>query len=279
MSDTYRDMLLTARMQANLAAALYQGRREAMEVAYEAGGLLYWVEVAYARAAALVFDDHAHIVVCGTNDTHDWIQNLSARLVPWDGGLKSHEGFARTALMVYRAFDKRKVLEHLAGREIVLGGHSAGGAIAQLLSMYPSMRPREMVTFGAPRVFCPESASQYQAAPWEVRRFVCSGDPVPGLPLRKFWCLFDGAAYGHDSPALHLGDDGKVLMDQSAGVVRKGVNLAASAYLFGVTSLAEAVGRMPSMLGKHSMQRYYAGIEKAIEVEAKRQKAIERVGV
>lgn len=265
MSDTFLDMLLTARMQARLALALYESHRACLELASEVGGRLYWIEVDYARAAAIVFEDHVHITICGTNDAHDWIQNLSANLVKWGSGLSTHEGFARTALLVAQSFDKRRLFDVLNGRQIVLGGHSAGGAIAQLLSMNQSLRPREMVTFGAPRVFCSESAGIYQSYPWEVRRFVCSGDPVPGLPLRKFRFLFSKATYAHDSAPLHLGEDGEVLMDQGAGTLRKVASLAASAWLYCVSYLAKAFGKFPTLLSKHSMQRYAGGIEKAIE--------------
>lgn len=262
-SRQYLDMLLTARMQARLAVALYAGRNATRELASDVGGTMHWFETEHITAAAIVFSDHLHITVCGSNDDGDWNDNLNACHVR-DAGLDAHRGYTSAAYQLLAEIRRVGLFKTIGDRPLVLGGHSAGGAIAQVLAM--SLSPREIVTFGSPRVFSPGSATTYSFMGWPVHRFVCSGDPVPHFPLRRFRCLFGNATYAHTSQALHLSDDGEVLLEQDAGRFRRAASLAASVFMSGVAQIAKQICLLPALMRcRHEMDRYAAAVTKAIE--------------
>lgn len=207
-STSFRDLLLTAKMHARLCTAVYCGRDAVKDLATICGGQSRFYEVGYIRAAVLSFRDHAHISVCGSNDLHDWVQNLSARQSE-----HVHAGFRDSAEQLRAAFTASDLWLFLENRPVILGGHSAGGAIANLLA--ESFHPRSVITFGAPRVFSPSGAVSHASESWEEFRFVMPGDYVPHLPLRSFRKLYGGAKYAHSAGAIDLHDDGTVGMERS----------------------------------------------------------------
>lgn len=244
----FRDMLRTAAMQARIAAHLYRGPEYAQRFAAQHGATCLLAQARHVTAAAMVFTDHIHLTICGTNDRYDWLDNLSARQKTWQS-LQVHSGFANAAKSLLPAFTAIDLIRYTHRLPLVIGGHSAGGAIAELLSCVRWIKPREVVTFGSPRVFSSDSAAYYAAKPWKQYRFVSGGDPVPGLPLRKFRCLFGRAKYSHTSQPIEIDSGGNVMIGQEITVTRSIVRHAAS-LVFG-----SGVGRS-SLLKKHSVERY-----------------------
>lgn len=264
-----RDMLLTAQMQARIALALYSGRSGlhslTSEIKAAAGDGLYlqckYFGVGHIQAGALIFRDHVHLSVCGTNDRADFIDNLRARHLR---GV--HRGYSDAANHLWYEFDTQRLFDETRFRPLVLGGHSAGGAIAQLLSTRRNMAPREIVTFGAPGVFGRRAAASYQKNGWPHYRFVFPGDPVPKLPFRQFRCLCGRATYEHTAPALYLGDDGEVRSQDDANKLKRTLGLAASLLVEGSASVAESVRLLPRWIRRsHSMSRYAAAIDRSVE--------------
>ena len=139
------DMLWTAMMQARLIAAAYAGR--VGELAEDAGANFKIVEEGNSLAAVLYFRDHTHLAVIGTNDIHDWVDNFSAGQTSYRG-MKVHSGFARCAIHLADRLEEAGFYAASAGKPVIVGGHSAGGAIAQLLTVlfkYREVDPREHV--------------------------------------------------------------------------------------------------------------------------------------
>ncbi len=249
-STRFRDLLLTAKMHARLAAAVYCGREAVRDLATICGGQDRFYEAGYIRAAVLAFRDHAHISVCGSNDLHDWVQNLSARQT-----VDVHAGFLDSACQLNKAFVASDLRLFLENRSVILGGHSAGGAIANLLA--DAFSPQCVITFGAPRVFTPSAAIKYASEPWEEFRFVMPGDYVPHLPLRSFRKFYGGAKYAHSAGAIDLQDDGTTGMERS--LWRAIWDNLVHGWL--------TIGGLRQAPQRHSMARYKAAVFAACERE------------
>jgi pimeloyl-ACP methyl ester carboxylesterase len=264
--QNFRDMLLTAQMQARLAS---RGCSElgvealAKQVGAKRSGVLV---ASYVTASWIEFSDHLHVSIQGTNDAHDWVQNLSARQTRI-GGLTCHAGFHASAAAIHGQMIS--TLRFPLDKPTVLGGHSAGGAIAEIVAWIAKIPVREIVTFGAPRVWSVSSAPVVRAMPWRTHRFTVAGDPVPALPFRRFRRLFGKAEYAHSSQPLEITDDGRVLLDRGNSSLRKAVAVASGAWLYGLASVGLVKNWMPTMLSRHRIGTYADHIAKAVErVEA-----------
>lgn len=102
-----------------------------------------------------------------------------------------HEGFFIDVMQVAPA-----IQEDLAGKEVVLAGHSKGAAEAQLLAalmVAAGTPPVQLVTFGAPR--CGFGRLQETMHGLPGSDFVNAPDPVPPLPI----------PYLHPRPTTQLG--------------------------------------------------------------------------
>lgn len=203
------------------------------------------------------------ITICGTNDLHDWVQNFSAQQVDVEG-LQVHSGFASAANWIKRELLRSEHMDAIKQADrLVIGGHSAGGAIAQVLALEPVFTPDAVYTFGSPRVFSSKSAAKYSTYSWKVHRFVMDSDPVPGLPLKRFRWLFSGAQYAHASSPLLLGEDGSVIAYEGASGAVKVWNAIETFFLSGATMLAMWCKCLPTLLDAHRIERYRAALEKA----------------
>lgn len=108
---------------------------------------------ALLRAFAYVEDGTAQLCFRGTQKWRNWLSNLNFR--PTGKPLWRHAGFERA----WRRLQPQVMtwLEQAAPRELVICGHSLGGAMAQL-------------------------AAYDLAARWPVSAVVCFGAPLPGWP-------------------------------------------------------------------------------------------------
>lgn len=270
-TSEWRDMILTALMQAELSLAVYGGKAAVDALAQRHGGSGFMIDAGSVSAGVLVFGDHVHLSVKGTDSVRDWARNfaISQESVGAFRGLRAHRGFRNDAQRLIRELVVSWIYPALCFRRLYVGGHSAGGAIATLLGAHEELRVSGVFTFGSPRVLDPESAAKYKALPWELRRFVMPGDPVPMMPFRKFRRWFGRAEYAHPVSPLLLDDLGVVRVQESLRVWDRArmIGKTGLAYLSSLASLA--IGRdVPSWsLQAHDMTRYLAAIQNAADVE------------
>lgn len=157
---------------------------------------------AYAEACAAVYADpvtwhigSAHVLIAenaglyivsfrGSQDLADWLIDFTMRPV-WHPVLGwCHSGFLNDVLGV-----SDRMLADLAGKRVVVTGHSKGGAEAVIFAglMVASGHPPEaVVTFGAPRAGFAMLRDVLNTT--AVIQFRNGNDPVPEvLPEIAFW--------------------------------------------------------------------------------------------
>lgn len=254
-------MISEAVILSRMAEAMYVDRNTFVNLAHEYGCRFRFLGLVNMRCSALIFDDVVYVAICGSNDMQDWVQNLTADQVG-HCLLKTHAGFASTSGWVEKMLTFSDVDDIVASRRLILGGHSSGGCVAQLVALNDRFRPERIYTFGSPRLFNPASAAAYSALPWETIRFVMDGDPIPRLPLRKFRKLFSGAQYAHASAALLLTEKGEVLAEQSQSTLFKLWRAVKGLFLTGLTVCAMAVNQVSAMARNHNISRYRKALQK-----------------
>ncbi len=170
---------------AELSRVIYRrdGRREFLA----AGGLVEQrffdvggTQCAVVRPADGV--DFAVVVFRGTTNLSDWLTNVQAALLPWQGGGRVHAGFMRALEKIWA--DLESCLDAVQAPWF-LTGHSLGGALATLAA---SRRPPTATfTFGAPRVGDPGFVETLQRPLYRVvnHRDVVSSVP-PQLSDRRY---------------------------------------------------------------------------------------------
>lgn len=145
-----------------------------------------------------VFDWNGRTVVAcqGSNTPDDWLRyNLRLSM---NHGI--HSGFDKAAKAVSTRVVQAVLLRN---QSVILCGHSLGGAIAQrlvtLLRDYD--RVHGVFTFGSPRVYSKELASEYDKIFGDVTvRLVLRHDFITTIP----WAL---GAYAHAGREVILNDD------------------------------------------------------------------------
>lgn len=263
-NDAIRNMLLTARMQAALASAVYGGRDGVARLAESAIGRYRYYEAANVSAGALIFDDHVHLCVNGTDDDYDWAINKKRSLTRVEH-LEVHQGYWDAAGWIVREIVRSEFLTMAAGRRIYLGGHSAGGAIAEMLPVRDMrFKPHQVFTFGSPKWCSRLSAALYSAFPWETYRFTMSGDPVPYLPLNGWRQLLGRPGFAHTAPGMEVSDDGDVLSVDGMTMARRIYCTARHVYRHGLFGVLSSIGNLrKTITDNHGIERYHAAIELA----------------
>ncbi len=120
----------------------------------------------------------AVLVFRGTDEPRDWLTNLTAIPVKWEGEGLVHLGFLNAFNKIKQ--DVSKELERLEC-PVFYTGHSLGGALATLAAALH--RPHGLYTFGSPRVGTQKFADSLGGLP--VYRVVNNGDVVTRLPTSK----------------------------------------------------------------------------------------------
>lgn len=259
------ELIHLAHLGACACEALYEGRESLSNFAMQREYRYRFLDVAYARCAVLMAADVTILVVCGTNDGHDWVTNLSADQ-RYFGGLRVHRGFAESAELLAKQINSNAVAQRYVWNDeipLVIVGHSSGGAVAELLAInYSADR---LITYGAPRVFASRDAAAAAAMPWETARFVLGKDPVPRLPLRRFRWMFGGVSYAHSSDATHLDHSGQLTLERS--ITQQLANVWQSFvgwWLFGI--VAAIRNQFPSCLADHSITAYRKALENSLQL-------------
>ncbi|MEX1034654.1 MAG: lipase family protein [Sneathiella sp.] len=121
--------------------------------------------------------------------------NLSTDLVPWVGAGRVHEGYYQALWQILGAIRR----EIGGASEVVLTGHSMGGALAMLAAM--PLEVSRVHAFASPRIGNREFAEGYSRA-IRVSRYVNRADVLARLP-------FSGMVQGSSPPRkeeyVHVG--------------------------------------------------------------------------
>jgi hypothetical protein len=199
---------------AALAQALYRGDA--------AGAAIFTVPydglLGPGRSSYLLATDDARrahtVVIRGTGSLQDL--GIGFDILPMPDralGIELHSGFRALALAV-----RRDLLPRLKdGYSIGVGGHSAGGAAAQILALYlanvDGRRVAEVYTFGQPKFGEAKSAMGALPSGRNVRVVNCD-DAIPMLPNPAVTGSVIGG-YRNAGPTVFLSEDGRVWFSRS----------------------------------------------------------------
>jgi hypothetical protein len=241
---------------------VYQGRLSIQSLAASAGARYHTYAANNIEAAAVQFTDHVHLSVCGTNDEYDWAINKNSS-IQQIGICYSHKGFADAAVWLAERLLSQGFSSFVGGRKLYIGGHSAGGAIAEILPLYDErLTPRATFTFGAPKWCEAKSSADYRVQPWDSHRFVMPYDPVPYLPL-TLWRRALGLRYfSHTSKAYQIHDEGDWDDAEEITAAERVGSAMRSTITAGV---ANALGAFRNIFSFqcHQSWRYFQALEKA----------------
>lgn len=152
----------------------------------------------FKDAVSIVFINVDHngksiqIAVRGTSNLDDVLYDLKAASTFDDElGFRLHSGFRTLAREIWAHLKKYNLSEDmLRAYTFHLSGHSLGGSIASIISMYlhqEGSQVASVVTFGAPRFTTNEGARKYQVLNQVTHRIVRCDDVVPFMPPPNFF--------------------------------------------------------------------------------------------
>jgi len=152
--------------------------------------------------------DRIYLIFRGTDKSIDWMNNVQFRqqIYPYGDGntdVRFHQGFMTAYLAV-----RERLLEALStftGQEVVITGHSLGGALATIAALdlqYNFGQANDLRfivnTFGAPRVGNLAQVESYNRRVPHSQRFVYGWDVVTRVP--REW-----QGFAHIDTAIYLG--------------------------------------------------------------------------
>jgi hypothetical protein len=184
MSENTTDIIRRARNFSALSSNIYQMdffRKEHKEM------IVFIGEYKGVEFALLNMWGDAVIVIQGTNDVktalHDgMIWKTSEGLEPF----KFHAGFNRIADHLSNVFDMSPTVKN--SKRLYITGHSAGGAIAQILAYHLEIRHEieveKVYAFGAPMITTHSHACRLQAGhiAKKIYNFMLEKDEVTDVP-------------------------------------------------------------------------------------------------
>lgn len=116
------------------------------------------------------------IAVRGTDEPIDWLHNIMVRPEEFTDGYV-HRGYGRAAEALTRAVQKAYPL----GSDLILCGHSMGGAIAVCMSLILP-RVKTIYTFGSPRALGPHLAGEVERYIPNIYRYENCNDLITLVP-------------------------------------------------------------------------------------------------
>ena len=136
-------------------------------------------------------DRTIEVAIRGTASLDDALADLDAKAeLDADLQIPLHAGFRSIAVAVRQFLAKTFPGAQFADYGYSLYGHSLGGAVASIVSMYlhqAGLTVDRVVTFGAPRFTTNEGARKYQVLNQRTYRVVRCDDVVPFLPPPNFF--------------------------------------------------------------------------------------------
>lgn len=267
-ADAARNWVLTARRQAEIARAIYLGEKFVRLLAESSGAIgVRFFHANHIHAAAVIYDSHVHLVVSGSNDEYDWFANSNSqmRFVAKEKLIEGHKGFVDSANWLCREILSTGFRPLLNNRTLYLGGHSSGGAMAEILPLFDEqLVPAEIYTFGAPKWCVAESAANYAAQSWDNHRFVMSYDPVPYLPLTLWRRALMQRYFVHTSGGIEVGDDGELKVgDSLSSTVRVVMRTLATGTIATLIGTLRQVPFVPA----HDSARYFEALDRSARQE------------
>jgi hypothetical protein len=126
------------------------------------------------------------VAVRGTSNIDDAYQDIQTeKIMDQETGTAFHQGFQTIAKIVYKSIREKYGKKIDSGYMLRLYGHSLGGAVASIVSMYFHQHGAtvEFVgTFGAPRFTNNEGARKFQLLNQVTYRIVRCDDAIPFMP-------------------------------------------------------------------------------------------------
>jgi hypothetical protein len=254
-------------MQAALSQAVYSGAEGVRNLAELHGGRYNYRQSGSTSLGMLIFPDHVHVSVAGTNDRYDWAINRNRKLESFNL-LDIHAGYLDASGWLANELLRSGDTYNIGRRRVYLGGHSAGGAIAEILALrlYGTMKVSQTYTFGSPKWCSRLTASLYSSLPFESFRFVMAGDPVPYLPLNSWRELLGRPGFAHTSLGIEISDSGQMLSENGLTRARRLYCAARHVWRYGVINSLIALRRLDEIIVEsHGITRYRAAIEQALE--------------
>lgn len=155
-------------------------------------GRVRWVERPCPVGFLASTPKRIFVVFRGTQTDYEWMK-VNFKFLHKDCDFdrfsegKAHAGFLAYYRTVRNALTRRLDKLDVASKEVVLTGHSLGGALATLaahdLADEPVAPAYHLYTFGAPRVFNPKLAGYFETLPVTTFRVVNVEDAVTTVPV------------------------------------------------------------------------------------------------
>ena len=207
------------------------------------------VEVNYFVATNHALKQHV-IAVRGTANVENAIVDVSLKLLPDEHAkIALHQGFAQAAEGVYKAVKSALNKDY----EISMTGHSLGGAVAMILSMYLDIDQYNLgpiITFGQPKITNVSGAKTFRHL--DVTRVVTAQDLVPLVPPLDVMDIRKLDIY------WHLGKE-IILLEENNYAVLEGVKSMMRATKVINTTLSQ------ENLAHHKMVGYLEQVERKSE--------------
>lgn len=129
-----------------------------------------------------------YISVRGSNSIHDFKENLDYQQINYkDSIIKFHKGFYNQATSLFmQIFRYIEGFNIDGGREIVLCGHSSGGATASIIAVLLTERFKNSIAayvYGAP-IFTNEKGVLFIEQNINYNLVIDAKDPIPRFPLK-----------------------------------------------------------------------------------------------
>lgn len=185
---------------------------------YDIGMQQKWYDVDAVQWYTCNYEEAFYICIQGSrssqDNNQDWKENKKFKQVKfkYDEEIKIHKGHYKQAETLFRKM--KKTIEewynyHIydAPRNIVICGHSLGGALAQILPMFllyntfVNLEDVAVVTEGAPRSYNKAGRDCFNDNVGYSIRLVNADDPVTRVPFK--WMLF--WRYWHVANKIQIG--------------------------------------------------------------------------
>lgn len=161
----------------------------------------------------------------GSNEKVDWLRNIRLKKTRFLDYGKVHSGFLRALDFIGPSIRVELGKLQAAGmRNLYVTGHSLGAAMATLFTaeaLTCSIRPRELVTFGSPRVGDRRFAKKFNAEfGIATTRFVNNNDLVcrlpPAFPFYSLQCRGFTTGFRHVGARLiYITEGGRLVLNPS----------------------------------------------------------------